>query len=103
MPAASSLGPVDDAERAGLDVEPPPTRSADRAMANVLFSVSPSESPPRTLVPCARDGQGDHGTRAGHVESVDHEHGRSRSEKFRAVSSPWAFVVAATKRLGMAA
>ncbi len=98
MPAASALAPSMTQSTPEETSRPRATRSAKRAVTTVLFSVSPSHSPTGTLVPSAVM------TRA----TTTHEPATSspsimstatsRSERSRAISSPMALVVAATKR-----
>ncbi len=98
MPAASALAPSMTQSTPDSASRPRATRSANRAVTTVLFSVSPSHSPTGTLVPSVVM------TRA----TTTHEPATSspsimrtatsRSERFRAISSPMALVVAATKR-----
>jgi hypothetical protein len=98
MPAASALAPSMTHSTPDSVSRPRLTRSANRAVTTVLFSVSPSHSPTGTLVPSVvmtRD-------------TTTHEPATSspsimrtatsRSERSRAISSLIALVVAATKR-----
>jgi|GEM_PF-6133924 len=102
MPAARALAPSMTHSTPDSVESPRVTRSANRAVTTVLFSVSPSQSPTGTLVP----------SEVMTRETTTHEPATSspsimsatmsRSDRSRAISSPMALTVAATKRLEMA-
>ncbi len=69
------LGAVDDAEHARLDVEAPGHQIGQQGGDDGLVLGVAEPEPDGDLGAVGCDDQGDHGTRAGHVEPVDHEHG----------------------------
>jgi hypothetical protein len=77
-------------------------RSANRAVTTVLFSVSPSQSPTGTLVPSVVMTRATTAHEPATSSPSIMSTATSRSERFRAINSPMALVVAATKRLEMA-
>src|SRR5271157_1047983 len=98
MPAARALAPSMTQSTPESVQSPRATRSLNRAVTTVLFSVSPSQSPTGTLVPSEVITR--HTTTHEPATSSPSimRTATSRSDRFRAINSPMALAVAVTKR-----
>src|ERR1019366_6256319 len=98
MPAANALSPSMTQSTPDSTSSPRATRSANRAVTTVLFSVSPSQSPTGILVPSVVMSRATTAHEPATSSPSIMSTATSISERFRAISSSMALVVAATKR-----